>query len=79
MVRDSRPDVDGATIRRRRYCDVCPHRFTTYEIPMDEATGAFLTRALPKLKASLLEAAVALEKASVMVDEMTQVNRIVAP
>lgn len=30
-VVDSRPSDDGATIRRRRECLVCKHRFTTYE------------------------------------------------
>lgn len=30
-VIDSRPADDGNTIRRRRKCDVCTKRFTTYE------------------------------------------------
>ena len=30
-VVDSRPSDDGATIRRRRECLNCKHRFTTYE------------------------------------------------
>lgn len=30
-VVDSRPSEDGATIRRRRECLGCGHRFTTYE------------------------------------------------
>ena len=30
-VVDSRPSDDGATIRRRRECLDCKHRFTTYE------------------------------------------------
>lgn len=30
-VVDSRPSEDGATIRRRRECLGCSHRFTTYE------------------------------------------------
>lgn len=30
-VIDSRPAEDGNSIRRRRYCDVCGKRFTTYE------------------------------------------------
>lgn len=30
-VVDSRPSDDGATIRRRRECLKCAHRFTTYE------------------------------------------------
>ncbi len=32
-VIDSRPADAGATIRRRRACPVCGHRFTTYERP----------------------------------------------
>ena len=30
-VIDSRPADDGASIRRRRHCDECEKRFTTYE------------------------------------------------
>ena len=30
-VVDSRPGPDGVEIRRRRECDDCTHRFTTYE------------------------------------------------
>lgn len=30
-VVDSRPDKGGATIRRRRECELCAKRFTTYE------------------------------------------------
>lgn len=30
-VLDSRPVREGAAIRRRRECDACGHRFTTYE------------------------------------------------
>jgi len=30
-VVDSRPSDEGATIRRRRECENCDHRFTTYE------------------------------------------------
>jgi len=30
-VIDSRPAEDGRSIRRRRECEVCAHRFTTYE------------------------------------------------
>lgn len=35
-VSDSRPsDANGGSVRRRRYCKVCGHRFTTYEIRDD--------------------------------------------
>ena len=30
-VIDSRPADDGSSIRRRRQCDICSRRFTTYE------------------------------------------------
>ena len=30
-VIDSRPEEDGSSIRRRRFCDECGKRFTTYE------------------------------------------------
>jgi transcriptional repressor NrdR len=31
QVKDSRPSDDGKTIRRRRECDACGRRFTTFE------------------------------------------------
>ena len=31
QVKDSRPCENGAAIRRRRYCDSCSARFTTFE------------------------------------------------
>jgi transcriptional repressor NrdR len=31
QVKDSRPTEDGAAIRRRRQCDACGSRFTTFE------------------------------------------------
>jgi len=31
QVKDSRPAEDGAAIRRRRYCNACSSRFTTFE------------------------------------------------
>jgi transcriptional repressor NrdR len=31
VVKDSRPSEDGAAIRRRRQCDACGARFTTFE------------------------------------------------
>jgi len=31
QVKDSRPTEDGASIRRRRQCDKCGSRFTTFE------------------------------------------------
>ena len=31
QVKDSRPSEDGAAIRRRRQCDACGQRFTTFE------------------------------------------------
>jgi hypothetical protein len=37
QVKDSRP-TPGA-IRRRRACDVCDHRFTTLELPVDGVAG----------------------------------------
>ena len=37
-VIDSRPAEDGSSIRRRRSCDVCGKRFTTYEESRDKST-----------------------------------------
>ena len=31
QVKDSRPTEDNTAIRRRRYCDQCGSRFTTFE------------------------------------------------
>jgi transcriptional repressor NrdR len=41
QVKDSRPTEDGATIRRRRQCDGCGARFTTFErVQLRELTVA---------------------------------------
>ena len=40
QVKDSRPTDDGAAIRRRRQCEGCAARFTTFErIQLRELTG----------------------------------------
>ena len=40
QVKDSRPTEDGTTIRRRRQCEGCGARFTTFErIQLREITG----------------------------------------
>jgi transcriptional repressor NrdR len=50
QVKDSRPTEDGASIRRRRQCEACAARFTTFEriqlreiniVKSDGATEAF--------------------------------------
>lgn len=47
-VLDSRKS--GKTVRRRRSCDVCGHRHTTYEIPRtDERVGELITWVLSAL------------------------------
>ena len=35
---DSREEQDGAVVRRRHACQVCAHRWTTYEIPKTRLT-----------------------------------------
>jgi transcriptional repressor NrdR len=40
QVKDSRPSEDGASIRRRRQCEACGARFTTFErVQLRELTG----------------------------------------
>lgn len=34
---DSRPALEGRVLRRRRKCVLCERRFTTMEIPVEEA------------------------------------------
>ena len=36
MVKDSRVVVASGVIRRRRHCVACTHRWTTYEIVLDD-------------------------------------------
>jgi transcriptional repressor NrdR len=41
QVKDSRPSEDGAAIRRRRQCEACGARFTTFErVPLRDLTDA---------------------------------------
>lgn len=39
-VIDSRPNPDGNVVRRRRRCDACNHRSTTYEVQASMFTEA---------------------------------------
>lgn len=41
-VKDSRGSVHGVGIRRRRECQSCGHRFTTYESPQEEPPQGFM-------------------------------------
>lgn len=38
-VSDSRDALEGATVRRRRRCEACAHRFTTVEVPIPNDEG----------------------------------------
>ena len=61
-VLDSRMSLDGKSIRRRRKCTECEHRFTTYEreediqIQVRKKSGIFEPFSRDKLRASLAEA-----------------------
>ena len=49
-VIDSRQAEEGNTIRRRRECDECQHRFTTYE-RVEERTLVVVKKSLMGLSA----------------------------
>ena len=61
-VVDSRPVEDGAALRRRRGCEVCGARFTTYERALSSALvivkkdGRREEFSLPKLRSGLAKA-----------------------
>ena len=62
-VIDSRPAENGLSIRRRRQCDDCGHRFTTYErlepqLMVRKRNGLLEAFSAPKL-ASVISAALA--------------------
>ena len=50
IVTDSRAAMDGDTVRRRRRCVTCSHRFTTIEVITETGqharttTGSFISR-----------------------------------
>ena len=79
-VLDSRPADDGCSIRRRRVCDACGKRFTTYEkvetIPVlvikKDRTREQYNR--QKLEAGIMRACykrpVSMEKVEALVDEV---------
>ena len=74
---DSRPAEDGNSIRRRRSCDACGKRFTTYEtietapVMVVKKSGARQQFSSAKLKAGILRAC---EKRPV---PMMQIDRLV--
>lgn len=57
-VIDSRPAEEGSAIRRRRQCEACGHRFTTYErlepqLMVRKRSGRLEPFSAPKLAASI--------------------------
>ncbi len=79
-VIDSRVSEDGATIRRRRECEACTYRFTTYERPegarlvVVKRDGGRQDFDREKLRAGLLKALqkrpVTLDRVEAAVDEI---------
>lgn len=81
QVIDSRLDRDGISIRRRRRCLACSHRFTTFEATEDRLLPILLQKkaghgaTLPKFKTTLLFLSDAIK---VMSEETRQLIRKVA-
>jgi transcriptional repressor NrdR len=75
QVKDSRPTEDGAAIRRRRQCDKCTSRFTTFErvqlrdLTVLKRSGRRVPFDRDKLARSL---SIALRKRPIEQDEMEQ-------
>jgi len=81
-VIDSRDLENGSTIRRRRECEACSHRFTTYERPegarlvVVKRDGARQDFDREKLRAGLLKRPVTLDQVETAVDEIEAKLRI---
>jgi len=81
QVKDSRPGEEGDAIRRRRYCQACDSRFTTYErvqlreLTVVKANGDRKPLDRDKIQRSI---AIATRKRPVDADAVNQlVNRII--
>jgi transcriptional repressor NrdR len=79
QVKDSRPTEDGAAIRRRRQCDKCGSRFTTFErvqlrdLTVVKRSGRRVPFDRDKLARSL---AIALRKRPIEQDQIEQTETI---
>lgn len=60
-VIDSRGNEDGSVIRRRRRCQVCGHRFTTYETDVEPRVLEHMVRRAHAIAAEMRTMAAALE------------------
>lgn len=76
-VIDSRPSAEGSVIRRRRSCDACQDRFTTFEVYLPATQIDFYERALPKLQQSLVQIEGSLALAKVSSETIVKVNEII--
>lgn len=56
-VIDSRPLFEDATVRRRRQCQACNHRFSTIEVPLAEDSTAPFSRPGARIDLSTRKAA----------------------
>lgn len=87
-VIDSRPAENGTAIRRRRQCEVCAHRFTTYErlepqLMVLKRSGKLEPFSPPKLasgiSAALADRPVSGSDVESVVDELEEVIRATGP
>ena len=87
-VIDSRPAENGSSIRRRRQCEMCTHRFTTYErlepqLMVLKRSGKFEPFSPPKLasgiSAALADRPVSGSDVESVVDELEEAVRATGP
>jgi transcriptional repressor NrdR len=87
-VIDSRPAENGAAIRRRRQCEACTHRFTTYErlepqLLVLKRSGKLEPFSPPKLasgiSAALADRPVSGSDVESVVDELEEAVRATGP
>jgi transcriptional repressor NrdR len=87
-VIDSRPAENGTSIRRRRQCDACAHRFTTYErlepqLMVLKRSGKLEQFSPPKLasgiSAALADRPVSGSDVESVVDEIEEAVRTTGP
>lgn len=73
QVRDSRPSAQGLGIRRRRWCETCGHRFTSYEIAADGSTEF-----VEMIDGLAARTAVMTHNLSDLVEDIARIQRIVS-
>lgn len=78
-VKDSRPNRDNTGIRRRRLCEVCGYRFTTWEMAINEGlTSAGLGNIVGAARDALDQVQSTIDQAKLQLSEIERATDLMS-